>query len=128
MFLVNLRKPWAALNLRSSNLFRPEPQPCRRIDVMKSPWKIIGIVVIVLIVIVIALPFLIDVNTFRPRIEAELSTTLGRQVTVGNLHLSILSGSVSADDLVIADDPAFSKDPFIRAKTLKVGVEIMPLI
>lgn len=95
---------------------------------MKSPWKIIGIVVIVLIVIVIALPFLIDVNTFRPRIEAELSTTLGRQVTVGNLHLSILSGSVSADDLVIADDPAFSKDPFIRAKTLKVGVEIMPLI
>ena len=52
----------------------------------------------------------------------------GREVKVGNLSLSILSGSVSAEDLSIADDPAFSKDPFIRAKSLKVGVEVMPLI
>jgi AsmA protein len=95
---------------------------------MKKPIKIIGIVVAVLIVILIAIPFLIDVNTFRPRIEAELSTALGRPVTVGNLHLSLLSGSVSADDVAIADDPTFSKEPFIRAKSLKVGVEMMPLI
>ena len=95
---------------------------------MKSPLKIIGIIAAVLIVAVIAIPFLIDVNTFRPRIEAELSTALGRPVTVGSLHLSLLSGSVSADDLAIADDPGFGKEPFIRAKTLKVGVEMMPLI
>ena len=66
---------------------------------MKSPLKIVGIIVAVLIAAVIAIPFLIDVNTFRPRIEAELSTALGRPVTVGSLHLSLLSGSVSADDL-----------------------------
>jgi AsmA protein len=95
---------------------------------MKSPIKIIGAVAVVLIVAVIAIPFVLDVNAFRPRIEAELSTALGRAVTVGNLHLSLLSGSVSADDLAIADDPAFSKDAFIRAKSLKVGVEMMPLI
>jgi AsmA protein len=95
---------------------------------MKKPIKIVGIVVAVLIVIVIAIPFLIDVNTFRPRIESELSMSLGRALTVGNLHLSLLSGSVSADDVAIADDPAFSKEPFIRAKALKVGVEMMPLI
>jgi AsmA protein len=96
--------------------------------VMKSPIKIIGIVVAVLLVVVIAIPFLIDVNAFRPRIETEISAALGRPVTVGNLHLSLLSGSVSADDLSIGDDPAFGKGPFIRAKTLKVGVEMMPLI
>jgi AsmA protein len=95
---------------------------------MKKPIKIIGIVVVALVVVVIAVPFLIDVNTFRPRIESELSTALGRAVTVGSLHLSLLSGSVSADDVAIADDPAFSKEPFIRAKSLKVGVEMMPLI
>lgn len=95
---------------------------------MKSPMRIIVIIVIVLIVIVVAVPLFVDVNAFRPKIESELSTALGRQVSVGNLHLSILSGSVSADDLAIGDDPAFSKDPFIRAKELKVGVEIMPLI
>ena len=35
---------------------------------------------------------------------------------------------MSAEDLSIADDPAFSKDPFVRAKSLHVGVEVMPLI
>jgi AsmA protein len=90
--------------------------------------KIIGIVVAILIVIAIALPFLINVNSFRPKLESELTEALGRQVKVGNLSLSILSGSVSAEDLSIADDPAYSKDPFIRAKSLKVGVEVMPLI
>ena len=90
--------------------------------------KIVGIVVVILLLIVIALPFLINVNSFRPKLESALTEALGRQVKVGNLSLSILSGSVSAEDLSIADDPAFSKDPFIRAKSLKVGVEVMPLI
>jgi len=90
--------------------------------------KIIGIVVVVLLLVAIALPFLINVNSFRPKLESALTEALGREVKVGNLSLSILSGSVSAEDLSIADDPAFSKDPFIRAKSLKVGVEVMPLI
>ena len=90
--------------------------------------KIVGIVVVVLLLIVIAIPFLINVNSFRPKLESALTEALGREVKVGNLSLSILSGSVSAEDLSIADDPTFSKDPFIRAKSLKVGVEVMPLI
>ena len=53
---------------------------------------------------------------------------LGRQVKVGNLSLSMLSGSVSADNISIADDPAFSKEPFVTAKSFQAGVEIMPLI
>src|ERR1700732_2384331 len=95
--------------------------------VMKA-LKIIGIVVVVLLLVAIALPFLINVNSFRPKLESALTEALGREVKVGNLSLSILSGSVSAEDLSIADDPAYSKDPFIRAKSLKVGVEVMPLI
>src|SRR5882757_7645637 len=95
---------------------------------MKRVLKIVGIVLVVILLAVIALPFLINVNSFRPKLESELSTALGRQVKVGNLSLSILSGSVSAEDLSISDDPAFSKDSFIRAKSLKVGVEVMPLI
>jgi AsmA protein len=95
---------------------------------MKRPVRIAAIVVAVLLVIVIALPFLVDVNSFRPRLESELSTALGRDVKVGNLGLSILSGSVTAENLSIADDPGFSKDPFVKARKLKVGVEMIPLI
>jgi len=95
---------------------------------MKRALKIIAIVIAVVLVVVIALPFVVDVNSFRPRLESELSTALGRDVKVGNLGLSILTGTVTADDLSIADDPAFSKTPFVHAKQLKVGVELMPLI
>jgi len=95
---------------------------------MKRALKIIGIVVAVILVIAIALPFIINVNSFRPKLESTLTSALGREVKVGNLGLSILSSSVSAEDLSIADDPAFSKDPFVRAKSLHVGVEVMPLI
>jgi AsmA protein len=95
---------------------------------MKTGLKVVGIIVALLIVAAIALPFLINVNSFRPQIESNLSSALGRPVKVGNLSLSILSGSVEADQLSIADDPKFSKAPFIQAKSLQVGVELMPLI
>jgi len=95
---------------------------------MKRALKIVGIIVGILILIVLVLPFLINVNSFRPRIESELTTALGRKVSVGNLGLSIWSGSLSADDIAIADDPTFSNSPFIRAKSLGVGVDVMPLI
>ncbi|MGO9083918.1 MAG: AsmA family protein [Candidatus Sulfotelmatobacter sp.] len=95
---------------------------------MKRIVKILAIVVGILVVIVIALPFLINVNTFRPKLESELTDALGRQVKVGNLSLSLLSGGVTADDISIADDPEFSKTPFVQAKALTVGVELIPLI
>ena len=90
--------------------------------------KIVGIIIVVLIVIVIAIPFFIDANTFRPKLESELTEALGRQVKVGNLSLSLFSGSVEADNIAIADDPHFSQSAFVQAKSLKVGVELIPLI
>ena len=95
---------------------------------MKRTIRIIAIVVGILIVIAVALPFLVDVNSFRPKLEGELTSALGRQVKVGNLTLSIFSGSVSADNISIADDPAFSTNPFVTSKSLKAGVEVMPLV
>jgi AsmA protein len=35
---------------------------------------------------------------------------------------------VTADNIAIAEDPAFGRSPFVTAKSLKVGVEIWPLI
>jgi len=95
---------------------------------MKRILKIGAIVIAVLIVILIALPFLINVNSFRPKIEATAGDAMGRKVTVGNLSLSILTGSVTADNIAIAEDPAFGTQPFVTAKSLKVGVELLPLI
>ena len=95
---------------------------------MKRILKILAIIVGVVIVIAIAIPLFVDANTFRPKLESELTDALGRQVKVGNLTLSLFSGGVKADDISIADDAAFSTSPFVQAKSLKVGVELIPLI
>src|SRR6266496_154251 len=95
---------------------------------MKRVIKWIAIVIAILIVVALALPFLIDVNTFRPRIESELTNALGRNVTVGNLKLSLWSGSLAADNIAIADDPSYGNAPFVKADALNVGVNMVPLI
>jgi len=95
---------------------------------MKHALRWLGIAVALLLLIALALPFLIDANQFRPRLEAALTQALARDVKLGDLKLSIFSGGVAAADLSIADDSSFSKTPFIQAKSLKVGVELQPLI
>jgi|SRR5579859_213618 len=94
-----------------------------------SRWlRTAAVVVGVLVVVLLIIPFLIPINKFRPTIEQKASQALGRKVQVGDLSLSLLSGSLSAQSLSVEDDPKFSQAPFLRAKSVKVGVEIMPLI
>lgn len=95
---------------------------------MKRIARWIGIVVAILLLAVVALPFLIDANQFRPRLQTQLSKALAREVTIGDLKLSLFSGGVSAGEISIADDPAYSRAPFLYAKSLAVGVEVLPLI
>ena len=82
----------------------------------------------VLIVLLIVVPFFIPVNQFKPTIEEKASAALGRKVQLGNLSLSLFHGALTAQDLSIADDPKFSPSPFLTAKSVGVGVEMMPLI
>lgn len=88
----------------------------------------VGIVIAVGIVAVVSLPFLINVDQFRPSLQAELAKALGRDVTLGNLHLNLLAGAVTADDLAVAEDPDFGKPAFLRARSLHVGVKIWPFL
>ena len=95
---------------------------------MKRAVRYILLAAAVLIVLLLVLPFLIPVNQFRPKIESEASAAVGRKVEIGNLRLSLIRGSLSAENLSIADDPKFGSSPFLTAKSLYVGVELMPLI
>ena len=95
---------------------------------MSKILRVVLIVVAILVVLLIAAPFLIPVNSFRPTIEEKASAALGRKVELGNLSLSLFSGSLSAQSLSIGDDPKFSSSPFLTAKSLQVGVELWPLI
>ena len=95
---------------------------------MKKPLVIVGIVVVVVLVILAIIPLLINANSFKPRVQDELTKALGRPVTIGDLSASIYSGGISARNITIADDPAFQQQPFIQAQTLKIGVDVPALI
>src|SRR5688572_19063446 len=82
----------------------------------------------VIAVLLAITPFLIQVNRFRPFIEKRASAALGRQVSLGNLRLSLSRASLTTESLVVADDPEFSSTPFLEAKSVSVGVKLMPLI
>ena len=96
---------------------------------MQRRWvKVVLAVVALVVVAVVLIPFFVNANTFRPTLEGQLSTALGRKVTLGNLSFSLLSGSLVAQDVSVADDPAFSATPFVEAKSLHIGVVTSELI
>ena len=95
---------------------------------VRKPLLIAGIVVAVILLILIVTPFFINADDFRPQIEAALSQKLGRNVQLGHIRVSLFSGSLRADQISIADDPAYSSQPFLEAKSFSVGIDVMPLI
>ena len=95
---------------------------------MGKTLRYVVIAIVAIFAVLLIAPFLIPVNSFKPTIEEKASAALGRKVQVGDLSLSLIKGSLSAKDLSIGDDPKFSPSPFLTAKSLSVGVEIMPLI
>lgn len=95
---------------------------------MKKVLIAIGVVIALIIIVILVLPMFINANQFKPQIETNLTSALGRKVDIGNLSLSILSGGVTVDNVSVADDPAFSKSAFLQAKQVTIGVELLPLI
>lgn len=85
-------------------------------------------VVVLIFVIVAAIPLFLNADSFRAKIESTLTTSLGRKVTINTLELSLWSGGMVAQNAVVADDPRFSNQPFIQADSVKIGVELIPLL
>ena len=95
---------------------------------MKRFLKIGAALAAFVVIVVLALPFLLDANRYKPLLEQRLSQALGRTVTIGDLSLALLSGGVSAADLRVSEDPKYGQDAFVAAKALNVAVDLRALI
>jgi AsmA protein len=82
----------------------------------------------IILIVLIAIPFLLNADNYRPRVQRMLSDATGRQVTLGHLSFSLFTGSLTADQLSISEDPAFGQQPFVQAKQLHIGIEVGPLV
>ncbi len=96
---------------------------------MRKRWiKIVVAVAALGLLILLVVPFLVNADSFRPQIESQLSSSLNRKVSLGHLSLSLLTGSLVAEDISIADDPSLSSTPFLEAKKLDLGIEMGQLL
>ncbi len=91
---------------------------------MRRTVYIIAIAAAVLLVCALAIPFFVNADQFHSVIESELTRALGRQVKIGNMKLGLMSGTVTASDLSVADDPAFNKTPFLQTKALMLSIDL----
>ncbi len=87
-----------------------------------------GVLALLVILIAVIAPLLINGEALRTRIESTLTKSLGRKVTVGKVNVSIWSGGLVAENATVADDPQFSAEPFIQADSVKIRVEMLPLL
>ncbi len=93
----------------------------------------LGIAILVIVVLLVGaaliVPHLIDINQYHSQIQAELEKRLGRQVTLGNMHLSLFPPSFQVENVTIADDAHFAASrPFATAEKLAVSVQFWPLL
>jgi uncharacterized protein involved in outer membrane biogenesis len=94
----------------------------------KLGYVLLGLVVL-LVIAALALPRLVDVNSYRPRIQAELQQRLGRPVQLGTMHLRVLPLSIRVENIVIAEDPNYRTGrPFAQAPNLFVSARLWPLL
>ncbi len=88
---------------------------------------VIGLVL--LVGVILALPFLIDLNQYQDRYKPLIEEALNRKVQLQDIRLTIwprLGARVGG--VTILDDPAFSAGPFASLTSLDIGVKLLPLL
>lgn len=91
---------------------------------------VIGLVVIVVLVfgVLLALPFLIDLNNYQDQYKPAIEETLNRKIQLQDIRLTIWPRiGARVGGFTVLDDPAFGSGPFASLTSLDVGVQLMPL-
>jgi len=87
------------------------------------------IVVGVVIVLLLAAPFFIDVNTYKGQIEQKVEDATGRSLTIGKISASLFPWvGVELDDVHLANRIGFSDNDFLSVKKLHVKLALLPLL
>ena len=87
------------------------------------------VVVVLLVGLVFALPFLIDLNKYQDRYKPLIEEALNRKVELQDIRLTIwprIGARVAG--FSVLDDPAFGFGQFASLSSLDVGVKLGPLL
>ncbi|HEU5048066.1 MAG TPA: AsmA family protein [Rickettsiales bacterium] len=96
---------------------------------MRKFLKIIAGAVVLLVIGVLALPFVVPVEKLEGPVLAQIEAATGRKVGIGKLSLSVFPNIALAADNVTLSNPAWAgKGNMVEMKALRIGVELMPLL
>lgn len=92
---------------------------------------VIGVLIVVVVVVgvILALPFLIDLNKYQDQYKPLIEDALNRKVQLQDIRLTMwprIGARVAG--FAVLDDPAFGSSPFASLTSLDVGVKLMPLL
>ncbi len=83
------------------------------------------LLIAIIAVVVVATP-LLPLSPLKSEVEAKLSQTLGRKVTIASLRLTLISGPyLSISGMTAAEDPQFGDGAFIRANEVRAHLDII---
>ncbi|HSA61149.1 MAG TPA: AsmA family protein [Nitrospiraceae bacterium] len=89
----------------------------------------LSIGVILIVGLILALPFLVDLNKYQDQYKPLIEETLNRKVQLQDIRLTIwprIGARVAG--FAVLDDPAFGSAPFTSLTSLDVGIKLMPLL
>src|SRR5438093_2190373 len=96
---------------------------------MRKIWLSAGVMVAIIMVAAVIFAVTFDVNRYRSTIRSELEKRLDREVTLGDMHLSVFPPRFRVQNIAISDDPRFNtRKPFVQAQELDVSVKLLPLL
>src|SRR4030088_1450446 len=99
---------------------------------MKNTRKLLIVALVIVglpLLTLAALPFLLNGNSFRPTLQAQMEQRLHRSVGVGDIQVKTFPLALRISDLRIGQPAGIiSKLPFVEAKEVFVAVDLWPLL
>ncbi|MCU1308964.1 MAG: AsmA [Candidatus Angelobacter sp.] len=81
-----------------------------------------------LLLLAVVVPPFVNANRFRARLAQSVSGSIGRPVSMGNVKIRLLPlPGFEIENFVIADDPAYSAEPLLRAETVVARLRLTSL-
>jgi uncharacterized protein involved in outer membrane biogenesis len=91
--------------------------------------KILLSVFVLLLLVVLAVPYFLNVDRYRDTIATAIEKQTGRKVTLGPIHARLFPGAgVTVTDLHIGNPPGFPGGDLVGADEIGVNVALAPLL
>ncbi len=96
---------------------------------IKNFFYALAVLTLLFLLIVLLVPFMVDLNAYQARYLPIIEESLNRKVTLKDLRLTLFPRlGVHITEFTVMDDPLFNRGAFARLASLDLGVKFGPLL